>query len=401
MNEAVEIKNNIYWVGVNDFDTNLFESIWPLPNGISYNSYLIVDEKVVLIDAVKNATESSFLDRVKKIINGRKIDYLIVNHMEPDHSGAVKMLVNIYPDIKLVGNEKTIGFIKLFYGIDKNCIVVKNEESLKIGDNEYQFFFTPMVHWPESMVTYDKKNRILFSSDIFGGFGTLNGGVFDDEVNLNFFENEIRRYFSNVIGKYSQIGKKAIEKIKAIDVEIIAPAHGPIFRKNPASIIDKYYKWCSHETECGAVIVYASMYGNTQLMAESVARGLTEKGIASIKMYNVSKTHSSYIINDIWQYRGIILGSCTYNSEIFPYMNDLLCLLKNKNLINRYIGIFGSYSWSGGALNGLKEFVEKSKLVKVEPDVESKCHPTEDDLARCRLLGNNMACALLKNENFK
>lgn len=399
MQKKIEILKNIFWIGVNDFDTELFESIWPLPQGISYNSYLIIGEKVILIDLVKNTMENNFFEKIKKLLGTKSVDYLIINHMEPDHSGALKILKNLYPEIKIIGNEKTLNFVKLFYGIDSNCQCIKDNETIKIGNYQFQFHLTPMVHWPESMVTYEINNKILFSSDIFGGFGTLNGGIFDYEVNLNYFENEIRRYFSNVIGKYSLLAKKVLDKIKSFNIDIITPAHGPVFKKDPGYIINKYMKWSSHETESGVVIVYASMYGNTQIMAESVARGLSENGINNIRLYNVSKTHVSYIINDIWLFKGIILGSCTYNTQIFPYMNNLLCLLENKNLINRHIGVFGSYSWSGGALKGLKDFIEKSKLNKIEPEIEAKCHPTDDDLVQCFNLGKNMALAIKKDFN--
>lgn len=399
MNDAIKIDSDIYWVGTNDFETALFESLWPLPEGVCYNSYLIMNDKVILIDLVKHTTEKNFIENISNLLNDKKVDYLIVNHMEPDHSGAMKILTKLYPEMKIIGNEKTISLINLFYGINTNCVCVKNEEVMEIGKNKFQFFLTPMVHWPESMATYEVNKNILFSSDIFGGFGTLNGGIFDDQVNLDFFENETRRYFSNIIGKYSQIAEKALAKLKNIKIKIIAPAHGPVFRKNPKHIFERYEKWSKQETECGVVIAYASMYGNTQVMAETVAKGLIENGIDNVKLYNVSKTHSSFIINDIWLYKGLILGSCTYNMQIFPYMNDLLSLLSDKNLINRYLGIFGSYSWSGGALKGLKDFASKSKLEIINPDIEAKCHPTKDDLSNCYLLGQNMAKKVL--ENFK
>lgn len=391
MYEPIKIRPEIFWVGVNDFDTPLFESIWPLPQGVSYNSYLIVSDKVILVDVVKNTTEKLLLEKLDKILKGKKIDYLIINHMEPDHSGALKVVKSLYPDIKIIGNDKTIELIKHFYDVSSNCITVKNQEVLELGNRKFQFFLTPMVHWPESMVTYEINEKILFSSDIFGGFGTLNGGIFDDEVNLAFYENEARRYFSNIIGKYSKIAEKALNSLSGIKIDIIAPAHGPVYRKNPEYIINKYLKWSRHETEKGVVIAYASMYGNTQIMAEAVARGLTESGVNNIRLYNVSKTHASFIINDIWQFNGLILGSCTYNMQIFPYMNDLISLLSDKNLVNRYIGIFGSYSWSGGALKGLTDFVEKSKMQKIEPSIEAKCHPKEKDIENCYLLGKNMA----------
>lgn len=395
MYTPIEVIKSIYWIGVNDFDSQLFEAIWPLPQGVSYNSYLIIGEKVILIDVVKNTLEKLLLEKLITLLKGRKINYVIINHMEPDHSGALKILVELYPGIKIIGNEKTVELIKNFYEINAEFIIIKDGESLQIGEYKFQFFQTPMVHWPESMVTYEINKKILFSSDIFGGFGTLNGGIFDEEVNLDFYESEARRYFSNIIGKYSKLAENALNKLSNLEIKIIAPAHGPIYRKNPSYIVEKYYKWSRQETEKGVVIAYASMYGNTQIMAEAIARGLTENGITNIRLYNVSKTHSSFIINDIWKFNGLILGSCTYNNQIFPLMNNLLSLLSDKNLINRYVGIFGSYSWSGGALKGLTDFVNNSKMIKIEPTIEVKSHPKEEDIKKCYLLGKNMAEKIL------
>jgi len=395
MKKSIKIKDNIYWVGVNDFETKLFEALWPLPYGVSYNSYLILGENNILIDTVKYSKIDNLLENIQSNLGNKKLDYLIINHMEPDHSGSIKILTKIFPDLKIIGNKKTISLLNDFYSINKNVIEVNDKETININGYSFQFFLTPMVHWPETMLTYELNNKILFSGDVFGGFGTLNGGIFDDEVDLQFYENEIRRYFSNIIGKYCNMVQKALEKIKNIEIKMIASTHGPIFRTNPCYIIDKYDKWSKHESECGVVVAYASMYGNTQIMAETVARSLSENGIKKIRLYNVSNTHSSFIINDIWQFKGLILGSCTYNTKIFPHMNSLLCLLDNDKLLNKYLGIFGSYSWSGGALKRLKDFSENGEFEIISPDIESKSHPTDTDLEKCYELGKNMAQKLI------
>ncbi|MBN2545525.1 MAG: FprA family A-type flavoprotein [Spirochaetes bacterium] len=395
MLKNIEITKNIYWTGVNDHETYLFESLWPIPEGISYNSYLIIDKKTVLIDLVKQAEETTFIDNIKELLKGKKIDYLIINHMEPDHSGALKMLVYHYPDIKIIGNEKTLNFVKLFYDIESNLQCINDNDKLSLGDYEFQFFFTPMVHWPESMVSYETKNQILFSSDIFGGFKSLDGGIFDHEINLNLYESEIRRYFSNVIGKYYQLAQKCLAKLKALNFKIIAPAHGPVYRENPGYIMDLYDRWSRLEAEKGVVIAYASMYGNTQVMAETIARSLSENGIKEIKLFDIAKTDRSYIINEIWKYNAFILGACTYNADIFPDMYNLLFLLESKKMVNKYLGIFGSFSWSAGALKRLKEFAEKTKLELVAPMPEAKCKPTDEILKECELLGKNVALKIL------
>jgi flavorubredoxin len=392
MKNALPIIEDIYWIGVNDYETPLFEALWPLPYGVTYNSYLIMDEKVALMDTVKQNTGDVFRDKVSDILeNGKKIDYLIIHHMEPDHSGSIISMIKTFPDMKIVGNKKTIEFVKDFYGITDNVIEIKDGDTLDLGKHKLKFILTPMVHWPETMLSYDLTSKALFTGDVFGGFGTLNGGIFDDEIDLSFYTEEIRRYFSNIIGKYSKMVQKALSKIKDLDIGVIAPTHGPIYRKNPQYITDLYDKWSRHETEEGVVIAYGSMYGNTQIMAEAVARSLAENGIKKIKLYNVSKTDVSYIINDIWKYKGIILGTCTYNMTIFPKMNNLVCLLDNKKLENRYIGVFGSYSWSGGGLKGLKKYVDESNLDYVEPSFQVKSHPTQEDLDKCYELGKNMA----------
>jgi flavorubredoxin len=390
-NNIIPITKDINWVGVNDYETHLFEAIWPLPEGVSYNSYLIEDEKVALIDAVKHTTGHELLEKLKQKLNGRTIDYMVVNHMEPDHSGAISMLAAIYPEMKIVGNKKTIELVQDYYGITDNVVEVGEGEAINLGKHELQFFRIPMVHWPETMVTYEKTHKIVFSGDAFGGFGALKGGIFDDEVDLDYYENEIRRYFSNIVGKYSKQTQKALAKLSGLDIKVIAPTHGPVFRSNPAYIIDKYDKWSKHEVEEGVVIAFASMYGNTQKMAENIARGVSEGGVKNIRMYNVSYKHPSYIINEIWKFKGLILGSCTYNTRIFPHMEMLTTMLENKQLINRNIGIFGSFTWSGGAFKGLKDFAESSKLEYIEPSVEVKGNPTEEDIQACYELGKKMA----------
>jgi len=395
MNYAVPITNNIYWIGVNDRETCLFEALWPLPEGVSYNAYIIVDEKVALIDTVKVNASQSYLEKVKRVMGNRDhIDYLIINHMEPDHSGAIQALIHQYPDIRIVGNRKTMGFLEGFYGITDNLKVIGDGDVLDLGSRKLKFFLTPMVHWPETMMTYDEKDRVLFSGDAFGGFGTLNGGIFDDEVNISFYEDEIRRYFSNIVGKYSQSVLRAIDKLRGLDIGMVASTHGPIWRTHPEKIIDRYRRWSNHETEPGVVIVFGSMYGNTEKMADKIARILSEEGISCIRVFNASKTHPSYIVNDIWRYKGLILGSCTYNMGLFPPMDHLVRTLENKAMRNRVLGIFGSYSWSGGGVKALTEFARRGNWPLLEPVIEAQYAPKPADIEQCIRLAKNMAEAI-------
>jgi flavorubredoxin len=397
MEKAIPIAKDVYWIGVNDLETHLFESIWPLPRGVCYNSYLIDDEKVALIDTVKRGFFPQFLEKIKGVLKkGRTVDYLIVNHMEPDHSGAMRVLRDVFPKIKIVGNKKTVDFAKGFYGEDANFHVVEDGDTLKLGRRTLKFFLTPMVHWPETMVTYEPGDKILFSGDAFGGFGTLNGGIFDDEVDLDYFEYEILRYYSNIVAKYSPMVQKALARLKELEIKLIAATHGPIFRQNPSYIVNLYDRWSRQETEHGAVIVYASMYGNTQVMAESIARSMAKEGIDKIMLHNISKSDLSHILTDIWKFKGIVLGSCTYNTKLFPPMDMLVRTLDNDKLTGRVLGIFGSYSWSGGAVKALLEYATQCPNQHVEPVIEAKYAPGGEDREKCVLLGKNMAREILK-----
>lgn len=396
MYNSIKLTDDVYWVGVNDRETDLFESLWPLPEGISYNSYIINDEKVALIDSVKINYTDTYLEKIKDVIGDKKVDYLIINHMEPDHSGSIKSIREAYPDLKIIGNAKTMNFLEGFYGITDRTEVIEDGDQLDLGSRKLKFYLTPMVHWPETMMTFDQKDKILFSGDAFGGFGSLDGYLFDDEVKIDYFEEEIRRYFSNIIAKYGPVVHKTIGRLnkEIAEIEMIATTHGLVWRDAPAHIIAEYDKWSQQETKEGVVVVYGSMYGNTKVMAETAARSLSEHGIEEIKLFDVSRKDISFIINDIWKYKGLILGSCTYNTKIFPPMDYLLKSLESRNLRNRVLGIFGSYSWSGGALDRLEEFQEKVSCTLVEPVIESQFAPGRDILAECYQIGKNAAAAV-------
>ncbi len=395
MSLGIKITDGIHWIGVNDFETHLFEALWPLPKGVSYNAYMIVDEKVVLIDTVKGPYFSTYLDKLKSLLPvGKTVDYLVVNHMEPDHSGSIKVLREAFPEVKIIGNQKTADMLGAFYGLTDNLVVVRDGEELSLGEKRLVFYMTPMVHWPETMMTYEKSTGVIFSGDAFGGFGALNGGIFDDEVDVDYYEDEVLRYFSNIVGRYSAMVQKAFEKLKGVDIKIICATHGPVWRNDPAHIINLYDRWSKQQTEEGVVLVYGSMYGNTQKMMEAVAAGLVKGGVEKISVHNISTSHLTFIIRDIWRFKGLVLGSCTYNMELFPPMKQLVNAIENRMMVNRKIGIFGSYTWSGGALKELQEFAGKSKCERVGPVIEAKSSPTAEDIDRCVELGMNMAKAV-------
>jgi flavorubredoxin len=393
--QKVNLAENIYYLGFNDRRTNLFENIWPIPHGISYNSYLLVDEKIALVDTVERSFIDEYLDNIEEIIGDRPVDYLVINHMEPDHSGALKALVQKYPNIILVGNKKTFGFVESFYMTPENILMVHDGHVLDLGKLKIQFQTIPMVHWPETMVAFEETNKILFSGDAFGSYGTLDGGIFDDEINLDFYEIEVMRYFTNIVGKYCPHTQRAIKKLAPLDIKMIAATHGPVWRNDLSWILTRYNKWSSYDLDCGVVIVYGSMYGNTQKMAEVIARRIAERGIKNIRVYDASKTHSSYIINDIFKYKGFIVGSAAYNNALFPNVEILLSTIEHMAPKNHYLGIFGNYAWNGGGVKNLQTFAEKIKWELVYQPIEEMGALKPDNRDELLKLADAMADKLL------
>ena len=399
MHHTVKLTERVHYIGVNDRRTHLFENLWPLENGIAYNSYLIDDEKVAVIDTVVHGSSEEYIDKIQGIIGRkRKVDYLIVNHMEPDHSGAIRALVHAYPDIKIVGNVKTFKIVAAYYGLEENQYQVQQDDELDLGHHKLKFVMTPWVHWPETMMTYDQTEKILFSGDAFGSFGTLDGGIFDDQINFEFYESEMRRYFSNIVGKYSNMVQKAFKKLQGADISVVAATHGPIWRSNPEKVLSLYDRWSRYESEKGVVIVFGSMYGNTEKMADYIARRLSEAGIQNIRIRDASKTHLSHLINDVWRFRGLILGSSAYNSGMLPTMEHFTRTLEHIGVKNHYLGLFGSYSWNGGGVKKLREFAEKTEWEMAGEPVEVKGIPGEEAFRQCDDLARAMAAKLNDSE---
>jgi flavorubredoxin len=392
----VPIDSEISYIGVNERHTPLFENIWPLPTGISYNSYLIRDRKNVLIDTVKINKVADFMGKLEYLLSGDDLHYLIINHMEPDHSGAIPELLSRYPGMEIVGNGKTFEFLKGLYGIEDNLHEVADGDRLNTGKHDFTFYLTPMVHWPETMLSFEKNKGILFSGDAFGGFGSLDGGIFDDEVNIDYFENEIRRYFSNIIGKFSPMVQKAIRKLEGLEISIIASTHGPVWRTDPGRIINSYDRWSAQKTEPGTVIVYGSMYGHTEKMAEYLARRLAENEITNIRVFNSSKTHPSYIINEIWKYNGIILGSCTYNNGLFPPMESVIINLSHKGIKNRLFSAFGTYGWGGGGVKTIISYMKENRWEMVGEPVEARLSPGDSHYGELDLLARKFSSRVME-----
>lgn len=358
---TTEVSKNIHLITVNDRRKHLFENMWPLPNGVSYNCFLVADEKTALLDTVEFGSSIMFEAEIEALLNGKMLDYLIINHMEPDHSGEIQNILARYPDITVVGNDKTFKIFESYYGETKNKLVVKDGDTLCLGEKTLKFVLTPWVHWPETMMTYEINSATLFSGDAFGTFGTLDGCYFDDEMDaVAKYEDEMRRYYSNIVGKYSNMVQKAFAKLAGVEVKAICPLHGPVWRKNPAKVLELYDKWSKMEGDDGVVVAYASMYGATAYMADYVARKLAENGVENIVTHDVSKTHVSYLISDLWKYKAVVLGSCAYNTAMFPTMENFVNKMGHIGLKYRNLAIFGSYSWNGGGVRNLLTFAESS-----------------------------------------
>lgn len=393
MRHLPKLSEDTWYVGVNDRRKHLFENIWPLPEGVSYNSYVILDEKTVMLDTVDNFPMESYLDQVQFLLQGRTLDYLIINHMEPDHASGIQHIVRMFPNVTLVGNKKTFEFLKAYYGDFPNLLEVQDSATLDIGSRKLQFYFAPMVHWPEVMMTYDPKYKILYSADAFGSFGTLNGGVFDTHTDIENYWEEFTRYYSNIVGKYGVQVQKIMGRLSGLDVKIIAPLHGPIWT-HPVSTkkaLDFYDKWSKYETDKGVVIAFASMYGNTEVMADTIARELANMGIRNIRIHDVSKSHSSYIIRDIFKYRGVILGSPTYNADLHPNMKQLIDKLQHMGVKNHLYASFGTFTWAGQAVKKLTEFGQHIGWEQVYSPVEEQGSLKSDKFEQCVLLAQAMA----------
>ena len=314
-----EIRPGIHYVGVNDRTTTRFEGLWPLPIGVSYNSYLVVGEQVALIDTVEESFGSRLFENIREVIGDRKIDYLVVNHMEPDHSSSIAALRLRYPDLKIVGNAKTLQMIGGYYGIDAGTLEVKEGDTLDLGAGKLlTFHLIPMVHWPETMVTWYAAEGVIFSGDAFGTFGALDGGITDSEVEVDRYWDEMRRYYACIVGKYGAPVQKALQKVGGLEIRTICPTHGPVWQERIGEVVALYDRMSRYEGEPGAVIAYGSMYGNTEQMAERIARELAEQGIRQIRVYNLSYADPSVVLRDVFRYDTLIVGSPTYNGELFP-----------------------------------------------------------------------------------
>ena len=364
-----KVTEDIVWVGASDRRLALFENIFPIPRGVSYNSYVLLDEKTVLLDTVDASVAGQFFENLEHVLDGRKLDYLIVNHMEPDHCAMIGDLVRRYPEVQVVGNTKTFGMIKQFFGTDfaERAVTVKEGDTLATGAHTLHFVMAPMVHWPEVMVTYDEKDKVLFAADGFGTFGALNGNIFADEVDFDRdWLDDARRYYTNIVGKYGASVQALLKKASGLEIAVICPLHGPIWRENLGYILEKYQKWSTYEAEDQAVVIlYATMYGNTASAADALAGRLAAKGVKKIAVYDVSNTHVSELISEIFRASHVVFAAPTYNGGIYPVMENLLADMKALAVQNKTVALMENGTWAPMTAKQMREQLAELKNVTI------------------------------------
>lgn len=364
-----KVTEDIVWVGASDRRLALFENIFPIPRGVSYNSYVLLDEKTVLLDTVDASVAGQFFENLEHVLDGRKLDYLIVNHMEPDHCAMIGDLVRRYPEVQVVGNTKTFGMIKQFFGTDfaERAVTVKEGDTLATGAHTLHFVMAPMVHWPEVMVTYDEKDKVLFAADGFGTFGALNGNIFADEVDFDRdCLDDARRYYTNIVGKYGASVQALLKKASGLEIAVICPLHGPIWRENLGYILEKYQKWSTYEAEDQAVVIlYATMYGNTASAADALAGRLAAKGVKKIAVYDVSNTHVSELISEIFRASHVVFAAPTYNGGIYPVMENLLADMKALAVQNKTVALMENGTWAPMTAKQMREKLAELKNVTI------------------------------------
>lgn len=379
------VTEDLFWIGANDHRLALFENAHPIPNGVSYNSYVLLDEKTVLFDTVDWAVCRQFLENLEHVLNGKPLDYIVVNHFEPDHGASLEEVILRHPEATIICSTKAVNIIKQFnIAVNKDFDTVKEGDTRCFGKHTVAFVEAPMVHWPEVMVTFDTTNGVLFSADAFGSFGALDGKLFNDEVNFDRdWIDDARRYYTNIVGKYGVFVQKLLTKVSGLDIKMICPLHGPVWRNNLEYFIDKHDKWSKYEPEeKGVLIAYASMYGNTEAAAQCLAAKLVEKGCTNVKVYDVSNTHVSQLISESFKLSNIVLASVTYNTGLFPAMLDYLEDMKALEVQNRTIALMENGSWGPRAASHMTNFINNNlkNMTLLEPKVTIKSAGKDSDV---------------------
>ena len=396
MHSTRRIKEDLIYVGGSDRRLSRFENLFPIPKGVSYNSYVLLDEKTLLFDTADESISRQYIENVVHALNGRPLDYMVVQHMEPDHCAMIDDMLRRYPEAKMVCSAKAVGMFAQFYGTDvaARALVVKEGDKLSTGEHTLHFVMAPMVHWPEVMVTYDEKDKILFSADAFGTFGALAGNIFDDEITFDTtWMNDARRYYTNLVGKYGVQVQALLKKAASLDIEMICPLHGPIWRKDLGLLLEKYQKWSTYEPEDKTVMIaYATMYGNTENAANVLAGMLADKGVKNIAMYDVSETDVSELVAESFRCSHLVLAAPTYNSGIQPKMEAYLSDIKALNLQNRTVAVIDNGTWAAtagkqmiGTLEGMKN------MTILENTISIKSALAENQLGALEALADELA----------
>lgn len=397
------ISEKIRYIGVNDRTTHRFEALWPIPSGVSYNSYLIKgNEKSAIIDGVEIAHASEQIDAIRRALGDSQPDYLIINHMEPDHSGSIAVLRSVFPNLTIVGNVQTLNMVNGFYGLTDNTLTVKNGDTLHLGeDTTLRFFLTPMVHWPETMMTLHEEEKTLFSGDAFGCFGALNGAVVDEAMDTEPYFPEMVRYYSNIVGKYGTFVQKAFNHIAGAEFHTICPTHGPVWHRDLSRVIKTYDMLSRYEAlDEGATVVYGSMYGNTARMAEAAAEGLAAAGIRNISVHDASVSDLSYIIADIFRHRRLVIASPTYSDGVFPPIAAVIDAMAVRGIKNRMVALLGSCTWAPRAVKDITAALAGCGIELTGTPVSVKQAPDSDKLAECRALGYELGKAENRVKNI-
>ena len=394
-----KVTDDLYWIGGSDRRLALFENVYPIPRGVSYNSYVLLDEKTVLLDTVDASISGLFFENLEYVLNGRTLDYLIVNHMGPDHCAVIGDVVRRYPDVKLVCNAKTVPMLKQFFNfpVEDRTVIVKEMDTLCTGKHTFAFVMAPMVHWPEAMVSYDTVDKILFSADGFGTFGAINGNLFADEVNFERdWLDDARRYFINIVGKYGVQVQNLLKKAATLEIKMICPLHGPVWRENLGWFIEKYDTWSSYKPEDQAVMIaYASIYGNTENAAEILASKLADKGVKNIAMYDVSVTDPSVIVSESFRCSHLVFAAPSYNGGIFTKMETVLSELKAHSLQNRTVAIMENGTWAPVAGRQMREIFAGMKNIELlEEGVTIRSAVKEAQEASLEALAEKIASSL-------
>jgi len=399
MYNVKEAAPGIWWLGSSDRRLELFENAYPVPAGMSYNNYVIIDDKTCLMDGIDDAVSRQFLDNLEHVLGDRTLDYMVVQHMEPDHCSCIPELLIKYPDLKIVGSQKAIQMIDQFYHLKVDSIAVKENDTLELGSRTLKFLAAPMVHWPEVMVTYEQSSGILFSADAFGEFGAMGGNIFADEVDWERdWADEARRYYANIVGKYGMQVTALLKKASALDIKMLFPLHGHIWRRDLSLIIDRYAKWASYTPEKNSVaIFYGSVYGNTANAADILAMRLADLGVRDVRVYDVSKTDTSELLSRAFEYSHLVFAGATYNAEIFDNLHYLLIDMKNHNLAFRKVGLIENGSWAPMANKKMSEILSSMKGFEIyEPRVSLTSSVDEASLEKLYQLADVIAASVGK-----